>query len=107
MAFFDRGSAVKLLVGLLFCALTACGGGGGSSAILPPAAAAPSPVVPDVLISEQKTITQTIDGQLVDRPYLIRRPENLLEDNYPVVFFFHGSGGTGDGWLSNNSDISV
>ena len=98
---------MKLLVGLLFCALTACGGGGGSSAILPPAAAVPSPVVPDVLISEQKTITQTIDGQLVDRPYLIRRPENLLEDNYPVVFFFHGSGGTGDGWLSNNSDISV
>ena len=98
---------MRLLVGLLFCALTACGGGGGSSAILPPTAADPSPVTPVVLISEKKTITQTIDGQLVDRPYLIRRPEKLLEDNYPVVFFFHGYGGTGEGWLSNNSDVTV
>ncbi len=98
---------MRLVVGLLFCALTACGGGGGSSAVLPPAAADPSPVTPVVLISEEKTITQTIDGQLVDRPYLIRRPEKLLEDNYPVVFFFHGSGGTGEGWLSNNSDVTV
>ena len=97
---------MRLVVGLLFCALTACGGGGGSSAVLPPAAADPSPVTPVVLISEEKTITQTIDGQLVDRPYLIRRPEKLLEDNYPVVFFFHGSGGTGEGWLSNNTDVS-
>ena len=80
--------------------LTACGGGGSSPPISQAAVVDSSPAVPDVSIIEKNTITQSIDGQLVDRPYLIRYPESPSEDNYPVVFFFHGSGGTGEGWLS-------
>ena len=67
--------------------------------MLPPAVVDSSPAEQSVATLEQKTITQTIDGQPVDRPFLIRYPENPLEDNYPVVFFFHGAGGTGEGWL--------
>lgn len=87
--------------------LTACGGGGSSPPISQAAVVDSSPAVPDVSIIEKKTITQSIDGQLVDRPYLIRYPESPSEDNYPVVFFFHGAGGTGEDWLSNNVDVSI
>ena len=74
--------------------------------MLPAAVVDSSPAEQSVATLEQKTITQTIDGQPVDRPFLIRYPENPSEDNYPVVFFFHGAGGTGEGWLNNNGDVS-
>ena len=74
--------------------------------MLPAAVVDSSPAEQSVATLEQKIITQTIDGQPVDRPFLIRYPENPSEDNYPVVFFFHGAGGTGEGWLNNNGDVS-
>lgn len=50
----------------------------------------PAPVSEENPTSEVKVITQTIDGLLLDRPYLIRYPENPSEENYSVVFFFVG-----------------
>ena len=96
----------KLVLMFSLCLLTACGGGGSSPPMLPAAVVDSSPAEQSVATLEQKTITQTIDGQPVDRPFLIRYPENPSEDNYPVVFFFHGAGGTGEGWLNNNGDVS-
>ena len=42
----------------------------------------------EIPVSETKTITQTIDGQQVDRTYLIRYPSEVTKASYPVVFFF-------------------
>jgi poly(3-hydroxybutyrate) depolymerase len=97
---------MRLLALVLFFVLSACGGGGSSESILPAPQMGTMPVVPEVPLSEQRSITQTINGQLVDRTYLVSYPEGVSEDEYPVVFFFHGSGGTGEGWLDNNSDVS-
>ena len=97
---------MRLLALVLFFVLSACGGGGSSESILPAPQIGTTPVAPEVPLSEQRSITQTINGQLVDRTYLVSYPEDVSEDEYPVVFFFHGSGGTGEGWLDNNSDIS-
>jgi polyhydroxybutyrate depolymerase len=96
---------MRLLALVLFFVLSACGGGGSSESILPAPQMGTMPVVPEVPLSEQRSITQTINGQLVDRTYLVSYPEGVSEDEYPVVFFFHGSGGTGEGWL-DNSDVS-
>ena len=87
--------------------LTACGGGGSSPPISQAAVVDSSPVVPDVSIIEKKTITQSIDGQLVDRPYLIRYPESPSEDHYPVVVVGHGAGGTGEERRSNKVEVSL
>ncbi|MFQ3359072.1 MAG: acyl-CoA thioesterase-1 [Porticoccaceae bacterium] len=97
----------KLVLWLSIFFLTACGGGGSSPTILPPAVVDSSSTLPDVPVLEKKIVTQNIDGQLVDRPYLIRYPENLSKDKYPVVLFFHGSGGTGESWLADNDDVST
>ena len=97
----------KLVLWLSVFFLTACGGGGSSPPILPPQVVDSLPTLPDVPVSEKKIVTQNIDGQLVDRPYLIRYPKNLSKDKYPVVFFFHGSGGTGESWLADNDDVST
>ena len=86
--------------------LTACGGGGSSPPISQAAVVDSSPVVPDVSIIEKKTITQSIDGELVSRTYQLRYPENPTEDSYPVVFFFHGAGGNRTDWLQQNPSIA-
>ena len=56
---------------------------------------------PSLPLSEIKTLTQSIDGQLVERRYIIRYPQDIAKRSYPVVFFFHGSGGAADSWLLN------
>ena len=46
-------------------------------------------------------INQTIDGINVQRPVIIQTPENIdLSINYPVVFAFHGRGGTNTSWVN-------
>ena len=50
------------------------------------------------------TIEQTIDGSIVQRTVYITAPENLSsEQSYPVVFAFHGAGGSGNQFLNNPS----
>jgi hypothetical protein len=87
--------------------LSTCGGGSSAPIIEPVASNQVSvPVSEENPTSEVKVITQTIDGLLLDRPYLMRYPENPSQENYPVVFFFHDTGENGEQWLSKNPDVS-
>ena len=63
--------------------------------------------VPETSLYEEKTITQTIDGSLVERTYRLRYPENLTEEQYPSLFFFHGAGGDGKDWIDNNPSLEA
>ena len=71
--------------------LYSCGGGSGDVTEEPNPLPIPQPTEPptqEIPVSETKTITQTIDGQQVDRTYLIRYPSEVTKASYPVVFFF-------------------
>ena len=102
---------------MLICVLLlgACGGGSGSgSTTTTPETQSPDmPVantptsVPETSLYEEKTITQTIDGSLVERTYRLRYPENLTEEQYPSLFFFHGAGGDGKDWIDNNPSLEA
>ena len=88
--------------------ISSCGGGSGDVTQEPNPLPPPQPTeppTPEIPVSETKTITQTIDGQQVDRTYLIRYPSEVTKASYPVVFFFHGAGGNGQGWLSNRPEV--
>ena len=78
----------------LLLLLSSCGGGSGDVTPEPNPLPLPQPTeppTPEIPISETKTITQTIDGQQVDRTYLIRYHSLVTTASYPFVFFFHGS----------------
>ena len=46
----------------------------------------------------EKEILQEVDGEMVLRRFLVHAPQGIdPEKNYPVVFFFHGSGGEAEG----------
>ena len=95
---------------ILFCLalMGGCGGGSSSSpAEISLPSPTPAPINQDIPLSEVRTIDQVVDGQMITRPYLIRYPENPTRNNYPVVFFFHGAGGNGAGWLNGNSNVSM
>jgi polyhydroxybutyrate depolymerase len=50
------------------------------------------------------TINQTIDGNSFPRLVYIRTPQNLNSSlSYPIVFFFHGAGGSGQIFSQNNN----
>jgi polyhydroxybutyrate depolymerase len=54
--------------------------------------------------TNEMTINQTIDGNSVPRVVYVRTPQNLNSSlSYPIVFFFHGAGGSGQNFLQNNS----
>ncbi|MCL0044265.1 dienelactone hydrolase family protein [Dehalococcoidia bacterium] len=49
------------------------------------------------------TITQEVDGRLIERPVLVEAPSNLdLNKTYPLLFLFHGNGGNIDGLSRHN-----
>ena len=99
---------MKKLAVLFYVLLTIGCGGGTSSAppqnMLPPTS---TPNNPDIPLSEVKTIAQSIDGQIINRPYLVRYPEDATKNSYPVIFFFHGAGGNGEGLLNGSYSIST
>jgi poly(3-hydroxybutyrate) depolymerase/lysophospholipase L1-like esterase len=97
-----RNSVQLLSITILILCLSACGGGG--SAPEQPE----TPVANEIPLGEnfqRNFITQTIDGQLVDRAYLIRYPETLNEEFYPVVFFFHHEDNSAQQWIEQNPEI--
>jgi len=54
--------------------------------------------------TNEMTINQTIDGNSVPRLVYVRTPQNLNSSlSYPIVFFFHGAGGSGQIFLQNNN----
>ena len=82
----------KLAVLFYFLLTIGCGGGTSSvppQNVLPPPTSTPNN--PDIPLSEVKTIAQSIDGQIINRPYLVRYPEDATKNSYPVIFFFHGA----------------
>ena len=89
--------------------LSSCGGGNSSTAATLTVTdnLSPNPVLADTPSSAKKTLTQLIDGQQVERSYLIRTPEKPSKDSYPIVFFFHGADDNGEAWLSRNAQVSA
>jgi poly(3-hydroxybutyrate) depolymerase len=64
--------------------------------------------IPDLLNliagTNEMTIHQTIDGNSVPRLVYVKTPQNLnSSSSYPIVFFFHGAGGSGENFLYNNN----
>jgi polyhydroxybutyrate depolymerase len=54
--------------------------------------------------THEMTINQRIDGNSVPRVVYVRTPQNLDSSlSYPIVFFFHGAGGSGQNFLQNNN----
>jgi len=96
---------VKLAIWLAMFLLSACGGGGSSAPSPQLQAAAPSPAPAVAPVSGQNLVSQSIDGQLIDRTFQIRAPADQTEDSYPVVFFFYGAGGYGEGLLNAHPEI--
>jgi polyhydroxybutyrate depolymerase len=53
-------------------------------------------------------INQTIDENSVPRLVYVKTPQNLNSSlSYPIVFFFHGAGGSGENFLYNNNIIEL
>ena len=106
--FYSTKATLYFLTLTFSVLISSCGGGGNSSLnepLLPPDLQPTTPPTPEIPLSERKYITQTIDGQQVERTYLIRYPEEISKGSYPVVFFFHGAGGNGQGWFNNHPEV--
>ena len=103
-----KATLTRLAASICMLVLVACGG---ATAPESPLEVQPQGQTPDASatssVQPENSITQTIDGQVVDRPYLIRYPADLAKDRYPVVFFFHGAGGNGEGWLNGNPNVAA
>jgi poly(3-hydroxybutyrate) depolymerase len=100
---------MKQFIVIFVLILAACGGGGGSDPTIPTSEAQTPiepPVVSDVSAYEESAITQTVDGTLVERSYRLRYPENITEEKYPILFFFHDAGGDGKDWLDSNPGLA-
>ena len=69
---------------VLFYVLLTIGCGGGTSSV-PPQNVLPPPISTpnnqDIPLSEVKTIAQSIDGQMINRPYLVRYPEDATKNS--------------------------
>jgi len=54
---------------------------------------------------QEFTISQTIDGNAVDRRVLVHAPQSVSSDScYPVLFVMHGNGGQPDGFVKRFGD---
>ncbi|MGB2154938.1 MAG: hypothetical protein ACPHVT_05645, partial [Porticoccaceae bacterium] len=59
------------------------------------------------VVANQNSLNQTIEGELVERTFFVRMPEEQTAQSYPLVFFFHGAGGSGEGLLQDNPAIGA
>ena len=97
------GFSISIIFTLL---LSACGGGSPTS-INSLIVEEESPQEVSNPSQSQKTISQVVDGQVVNRSYTIREPQNTSKESYPVVFFFHGADDNGQDWLQRNPQVSA
>ena len=56
-------------------------------------------------ISENRVIQQTINNTVINREFSIRYPQNPVENQYPLMFVFHGAGGNGEHEMNRHSEI--
>ena len=115
---------VKVLALFFFVAFTGCGSGSGagvSGALPQQISQASNPVTNNEQadldstpatsgssaspVEGENVLLQSIDGRLRERNFIIRFPATMNKTKYPVVFFFHGAGGTGNQWLSEGRGV--
>ena len=56
-------------------------------------------------IIENKSIQQAVGNTSVNREFSIRYPQNPVENQYPLMFVFHGAGGNGEQEMNRHSEI--
>ena len=99
---------MRAVICLSVLLLTACGGDGGSSTpAAEPQSASPATEPRASVVANQNSLNQTIEGELVERTFFVRMPEEQTAQSYPLVFFFHGAGGSGEGLLQDNPAIGA
>lgn len=98
-------ATLKLIFLLFFISLNACDKDSDSNEV-------DTEVDPYVLETKNISITQIIDGNTETRSVIIQTPNTIdPSKNYPIVFAFHGNGGTNDSWVfrlnsyTNNGDF--
>ena len=61
-----------------------------------------------VLSSKTIYVPQSIDGTIQNRPVIIQTPNEIDFDiNYPLVFAFHGRGGSNTSWVNTLNDYTT
>ena len=61
---------------------------------------------PDPILEDVFYISQTIDGEEVQREVLLHFPENFDQSqSYPIVIAFHGNGGQNNSWFNQLSQF--
>ena len=68
--------------------LSSCGGGGSTAPAIDSQVQTSTSVSTEELRPGINTLSQVIDGEVVERTYSIRYPAVTSQDSYPVVFFF-------------------
>lgn len=61
-----------------------------------------NPSFSDDSFFQEYSIPQNHNGQILNRTFSVRLPQDLIEASYPVVFFFHGAGGSSSKFLQND-----
>ena len=56
-------------------------------------------------IIENKLIQQAVGNTSVNREFSIRYPQNPVENQYPLMFVFHGAGGSGEQEMNRHNEI--
>ena len=50
-------------------------------------------------------LDQIVEGSIQQREYFVRYPSQPNKSNYPIVFYFHGNGGTAENFYHNLSEV--
>ena len=114
-------NCIKIMALLSLVSISGCGGGGGVHGELQQTTQQFTSTTNDVQADSGSTVAtsgssvspmdginvllQSVDGSLRERKFYIRFPSVMNKKKYPVVFFFHGAGGTGGQWFSEGRGV--
>ena len=114
-------NCIKIMALLSLFSISGCGGGGGVHGELQQTTQQFTSTTNDVQADSGSTaatsgssvspmdginvLLQSVDGSLRERKFYIRFPSVMNKKKYPVVFFFHGAGGTGGQWFSEGRGV--